>query len=172
MRNVPLIIALLGLGLLLPPESAAATAEQELFARWLTDALHRPVEPEQVLSWPAAQPPERCRIAQLRPSATGVTAISLRCGESTLPRLLLAELRGNEPSTSGAAQAPLRTPPMVRCGSTLHAELHTDRMHAQVAVVALQSGNEGEEIRVRVKRSNRILRARVLGAREVAILES
>ena len=43
-------------------------------------------------------------------------------------------------------------------------------LHAQLPVVALDSGASGAEIRVRIVNTNRVLRARILSAQDVAII--
>jgi flagella basal body P-ring formation protein FlgA len=63
----------------------------------------------------------------------------------------------------------LKAPPIVRVGAALRADWRTDLLHAQLPVVALDSGAAGAEIRVRIANTNRILRARILDAKAVAI---
>jgi flagella basal body P-ring formation protein FlgA len=58
----------------------------------------------------------------------------------------------------------------VRAGATLEADWRTPALHAELPVVALDSGAAGAEIRVRIANTSRILRARILTARSVAIL--
>ena len=61
-------------------------------------------------------------------------------------------------------------PAIVRAGAALHADWSTAFIHAQLPVVALDSGAAGAEIRVRIPQSNRIVRARILSAHAVAIV--
>ena len=61
-------------------------------------------------------------------------------------------------------------PKIVRAGAALRADWRTEFIHAQLPVVALDSGAVGAEIRVRIPQTNRIVRARILSANAVAII--
>ena len=50
------------------------------------------------------------------------------------------------------------------------ADWRTAFLHAELPVVALDSGAAGAEIRVRIPSTNRIMRARILSAHTVAIV--
>jgi flagella basal body P-ring formation protein FlgA len=63
-------------------------------------------------------------------------------------------------------------PPTVRVGAALQADWVTPSLHAQLPVVAIESGGAGDEIRVRVKDTNRIMHARILSAHTVSILSA
>ncbi len=63
-------------------------------------------------------------------------------------------------------------PPLVRAGTPLHADWRTSTLHAELPVIALDSGAGGAEIRVRVSHTSRIFRARVLSAHSVAIVSA
>jgi len=62
------------------------------------------------------------------------------------------------------------SPKIVRAGAALRADWRTEFIHAQLSVVALDSGAVGAEIRVRIPQTNRIVRARILSASAVAII--
>jgi hypothetical protein len=151
--------------------SAAATV-QERAAVWLAEQLHGSVLPSQLLRWPALATPESCAIVRVQTASTGLTAITLRCSELTLPQLALVDLRAAAASLGrSAAAAPLRQKAhLVHAGSRLRAELRTAAMHVELPVVALEPGESGEEIRVRVSGCTRVLHARIVGAHEVAIV--
>jgi hypothetical protein len=63
-----------------------------------------------------------------------------------------------------------RIPPLVRAGATLQADWRTPSLHAEMPVVALDSGASGSLIRVRVGGSNRIMRGRIVTAHTVSII--
>ncbi len=86
-------------------------------------------------------------------------------GECGMQRAALA-------SSSAPAAAPRAAPSsnIVRAGAALTADWRTAFIHAQLPVVALESGAAGAEIRVRVPQTNRIVRARILSADAVAIV--
>lgn len=65
---------------------------------------------------------------------------------------------------------PAASPNIVRAGAALTADWRTAFIHAQLPVVALQAGAAGAEIRVRIRQTNRIVRARILSADTVAIV--
>jgi hypothetical protein len=157
--------------LALAAHSAAGTA-QERAALWLTEQLHDSVLPSQLLRWPALATPESCAIVRVQAASTGLTALTLRCSELTLPQLALVALRSAaaSPDRSAATAPRQQKAHLVHAGSRLRAELRTAAMHAELPVVALEAGESGEEIRVRVFGSARVLHARILGAHEVAIV--
>jgi hypothetical protein len=72
--------------------------------------------------------------------------------------------------TNPATTIAVKFPPIVRAGAALRADWRTASLHAQLPVVALDSGASGAEIRVRIVNTNRVLRARILSAQDVAIL--
>ena len=176
-----LLCLLLGHTSLLPGAVAAgarAAQSQEAAARWLSAQLRRPVEASQLLLAPDAAQLEGCTITRVRPAPTGATALSLRCPGHLLPQLVLLKIpfdsamNSNAPALRAAAPwgAARKVPPLVRAGSTLAADWKTSALHAELPVIALDSGAAGAEIRVRVTQSSRILRARILTAHSVAIL--
>lgn len=158
-------------------------------ALWLTRQLHRPVESAQVLAFPHPASLEGCSIKRLRPAPTGATALSLRCPGRPLPQLLLLDLSGvstaNAACKAGKQSVPANCanirnttrkqaalPPLVRPGASLHADWRTPSLHAELPVVALDSGAIGSEIRVRVVNSDRVFRAHILTAKSVTIVEA
>jgi hypothetical protein len=163
--------------------SAAAAQTQADFkqaqALWLSEQLHRTVEAAQILASSESTTLEGCTITRIRPAATGATALSLRCPASRLPHLLLLAGRmpqGGMPPTLASSAAP-RVPTtfaaslnIVHAGAALRGDWSTDFIHAQLPVVALDSGVAGAEIRVRIPQTNRIVRARILGPDSVAIV--
>jgi flagella basal body P-ring formation protein FlgA len=68
-----------------------------------------------------------------------------------------------------AAAAP-KAAPIVRAGAALHADWRNSTLHAQLPVIALEAGAAGDEIRVRIAHTNRILHARILSAHNVSII--
>jgi hypothetical protein len=144
----------------------AAMESKQAAAQWLSQQLHSPIEAAQILVSPAASTLEGCTILHSRIAPTGATALSLRCPEHALPQLLLLNIAvpvAVSPRLCAAAA-------IVRAGAALQADWRTDSMHAQLGVVALDSGAAGAEIRVRIPHSNRIMRARILSAHTVAIV--
>jgi flagella basal body P-ring formation protein FlgA len=73
-------------------------------------------------------------------------------------------------SGPGASIEPAASPNIVHAGAALRADWRTDFIHAQLPVIALDSGAAGAEIRVRIPQTNRIVRARILGPHTVAII--
>jgi Chaperone for flagella basal body P-ring formation len=177
-------------GLALAASGAALPAQQEAHraeALWLSRQLHQPVEAAQLLVSPRLATLEGCAIADIRPAPTGATALSLRCPGHVLPQLMLVNLAfdavadalpgggsGGSAHPSAALRShALRAPralPLIRAGATVEADWRTPVMHAQLPVVAMDSGAAGARIRVRIANTNHILRARILTARSVAIV--
>jgi hypothetical protein len=143
----------------------AATESKQAVALWLSQQLHSQIEASQVLVSPGAAALEGCVITRARPAQTGATSLSLRCPERILPQLVLLNI-----SVDAAPHIPAAPPPIVRAGATLHADWRTESMHAEIPVIAIDSGALGAEIRVRIARSDRIIRARILGAHIVSIV--
>ncbi len=145
-----------------PCLAADAPDAMRAAASWLSQQLHRTIEPAQILVFPETFALDGCTIIRQQVTPMGATSLSLRCPAHILPQLVLLKL-------PIAPSAPL-PPPVVQAGSTLQADWRTDSMRASIQVVALDSGAAGAEIRVRVARTNRILRARILSAHNVAII--
>ncbi|PSH03179.1 MAG: hypothetical protein CXZ00_13500 [Acidobacteria bacterium] len=153
-------------------EASVVAESRQAAALWLSRQLHRPVEASQVLVSPRAATLEGCTITNIRPAPTGATALSLRCPDHALPQLVLLGFPVSNAAshTSISSRLSHKAPPIVRAGATLRADWRTDSMHAQLDVVAMDSGAAGAEIRVRIAHSNRIMRARVLSAHTVGIV--
>lgn len=153
--------------------SAAIEPRHEL-AAWLSQQLHQPVDASQVLSAPDDMSLDGCSIKHLRVTATGDTVLVLHCPTHPLPQLVLLRLSRNNSRDTVASSAalPHHLSPLVRAGTTLHADWRTSALHAALPVVALDSGADGAEIRVRVFHSSRILRARILDAHNVVIVSA
>jgi len=178
-----------------PPQAEAPTQvdSRPAQAQWLSQQLHRPVEAAQILVSPESTTLEDCTITRARLASTGATALSLRCPASRLPHLVLLNI-----ANAGASHQPrldvglcsyphqpvvaeCRVQPIahrttaaslniVRAGTALRADWRTDFIHAQLPVIALDSGAAGAEIRVRIPQTNRIVRARILDPHTVAIV--
>jgi hypothetical protein len=164
--------ALLCIAALVCPVALAAESHQAA-ALWLSLQLHRPVTASQVLVSPSPEVLAGCAILRTRSTSVGAIALSLRCQAQSLPQLVLLALPVEFASPHAAALPPAgapAVPPIVRAGAELRADLRTANLHAELPVVALASGAVGAEIRVRISRSNRILRARILGAHSVSIV--
>lgn len=168
------------LALLLSAIPGSAATEPQAAALWLSHQLHRQIEASQILVSPEASALEGCTIIHARRASTGATALSLRCPTLALPQLVLlhlpvddaapgADWKSHDTSHGSARGSMLKAPPIVRVGAALRADWRTDSLHAQLPVVALDSGAAGAEIRVRIANTNHILRARVLDANVVAI---
>ena len=163
---------------------ASADESRQAAAIWLTGQLHVPVEPAQILSIPGSGSLQGCSILRARSAPTGATSLSLRCPTHVLPQLVLLKILfdavpGNisasapSPHASAAPKTVVpKAPPLVRAGATLEADWRTPALHAELPVVALDSGSAGAEIRVRIAHGVRILRARVLTAYSVTIVEA
>ena len=168
--------------------AAERAVDREPAARWLSQQLHHPVEASQVLTAPDLGSLEGCVVTRLRPAPTRATALSLRCPAQPLPQLVLlkieldaasAGLPAPAGSTAGIPAGPrlaairqktVKAPPLVRAGAELEADWRTPSLHAQLPVVALGPGAEGDEIRVRVAQSNRVFRARIVDAHSVSVV--
>jgi hypothetical protein len=186
------ISALLCAFSLLAPCAVAANAPdpREAQALWLSKHLHRPVEASQVLASPEGAL-EGCTIARAHAVPTGATSLSLRCPDYALPQLVLLNLPDtdgvifgvplvatgaasdksqNESRSISSKIKTEKASPLVRAGAKLQADWRTPFLHAEMPVVALDSGVAGAEIRVRVADSSRIMRARILTAHTVSIV--
>jgi len=152
-------------------------------ASWLSRQLHVSVEAAQILVSPDSTTLEGCTITRLRPTSTGATALSLRCPASRLPHLVLLNLSSGDPHPPAVGECMVHLPStfpktsftlaaanIVRAGAALTADWRTAFIHAQLPVVALDSGPAGAEIRVRIPQTNRIVRARILSPSAVAIV--
>lgn len=188
------LLCLLGLRAAAAAADTSAAGPRRDAAVWLSQQLHRPVEPAQILLVPRTGSLEGCTITRMRPAPTGATALSLRCPAHVLPQLVLlkipldadANLASNPngllsgvrpgvvPNTMPGAlrHAAPNTPPLVRAGAALEADWRTPVLHAELPVVALDSGAAGAEIRVRIAQGIRVLRARILTAHTVTIVEA
>jgi hypothetical protein len=181
-----------------PAEQSAFVAAS---AAWLTHQFNRPISPAQILAAPEASL-EGCIITRLRPAITGATALSLRCPGQSLSQLLLLDLSPDAAKTSTAScrsasglqppsfgdcgataqrdahhpsvsrKSAATLPPIIRAGASLQADWRTPSLHAELPVVALDSGPIGAEIRVRVAHSDRVFRAHILTANSVTIIEA
>jgi hypothetical protein len=176
-------------------ESSPAEPKQAA-ALWLTAQLHRPVEPAQILIVPQSGTLDGCSILRARPASIGATSLSLRCPDHLLPQLVLLKIPFDTVSVNVPAAAPAagsnalpasspsthpsatpkpaapKPPPLVRAGAALEADWRTPALHAEFPVVALDFGAAGSEIRVRIAHGVRVLRARILTAHSVAIVEA
>jgi hypothetical protein len=182
MRPSSAIFSTLFLLLSLGTAAAASFAPepQQAAALWLSRQLHRPVEASQILVSPPDTALEGCTITRTRHASIGATALSLRCPALALPHLVLLHLPADATSSTGPiSKIPprnpphglaVKVPPIVRAGAALRADWRTASLHAQLPVVALDSGASGAEIRVRIVNTNRVLRARILSAQDVAII--
>lgn len=163
---------------------AGADESRQAAALWLTGQLRVPVEPAQILTIPGSGSLQGCSILRARPEPTGATSLSLRCPTHVLPQLVLlkipfdavpANISASAPSPHASAApktvAP-KVPPLVRAGAALEADWRTPALHAELPVVALDSGAAGAEIRVRIAHGVRVLRARILTAHSVTIVEA
>ena len=157
---------------------AAAAESRQAVAMWLSQQLHRQIEASQILLSPEGGALEGCTITRSRPVPIGATALSLRCSAHALPQLLLVHVSLHAASADRAARRvsalppkpPANIPPIVRAGAALQADWRTASLHAELPVVALDSGAVGTEIRVRIASTNRIMHARILTARTVTIV--
>ncbi len=166
--------------LLLSAMPSSAATEPQTAALWLSHQLHRQIEASQILVFPQASALEECTITRARRASTGATALSLRCPTLALPQLVLLHLSIDDTApgaewklhdtSHGVRGSLLKAPPIVRVGAALRADWRTDSLHAQLPVVALDSGAAGAEIRVRIANTNHILRARILDAKAVAVI--
>jgi hypothetical protein len=193
MRPHPSSALFCTLFLLLSLGTAAAASfapePQQAAALWLSRQLHRPVETSQILVSPPDTALEGCTITRTRHASIGATALSLRCPTLALPHLVLLHLSTDAATSTGRISAnpphissqdspshdsphepAMRVSPIVRAGAALRADWRTASLHAQLPVVALDSGASGAEIRVRIVNTNRVLRARILSAQDVAII--
>jgi hypothetical protein len=163
---------------LLGPSAVASAAldVRAAQARWLSGRLHRTVEASEVLVSPEADALEGCTIIHARAVPLGATALSLRCPAHALPQLVLlklsldADFGALTTAPAQPLQASPKVRPIVRAGAALQADWRTGSLHAELPVVALDSGASGAEIRVRVAGSNRVMRARILTAHSVTIV--
>ena len=168
--RIRLFFSTLFCALALLGQSAAAEALdiRAVQARWISGRLHRTVKASEVLVSPEDNTLEGCTITKVRPVPLGATALSLRCPAHALPQLVLLKLSVDADSgalTTASAQSPKaspKVPTIVRAGAALHADWRTASLHAELPVVALDSGASGTEIRVRVAGSNHVMRARSL----------
>jgi len=153
-------------------QAQAQDTSQQAQAAWLSRQLHQPLQASQILLAPQAAGLDGCTIARTRRAPTGATAISLRCPAPSLPSLVLLDLplAVGESETQHKAITSRATSNIVRAGAALRADWHTTFVHAQLPVVALDSGAAGAEIRVRIPQTNRIVRARILSAKAVSII--
>jgi len=157
--------------------SAESTpASRQAVALWLSRQIHHPVAASQLLVAPTITGFDGCSVMPARSALIGTTALTLHCPSQAFPQLALLSFSVAAPDrtaaspASAAHNAMLRIPPIVRAGSALNADWRTNYIHARLPVVALDSGAAGTEIRVRITHSNRILRARILGAHTVSIV--
>ena len=150
-------------------------------AHWLSQQLHTEIAASQIISAPAAAELEGCAVANTKPTQTGAIAVAVRCDAPRLPRLILLGQGAVQSTESSRPQpkphASARTTtnqaqPMVRQGSLLEARWISASLRLHVPVVAIEAGNTGEEIRVRVRNANRILHARIVDAHTVTILST
>jgi hypothetical protein len=160
--------------------ASVADQSRQAVASWLSQQLHRRVDASQILAAPSGLILQGCSVTRARAASTGAASLSLRCPAPLLPQLVLLNLpldaTANALPTSresaSASPATHKPPPLVRSGAALQADWRTANTHAQLPVVALDSGAAGAEIRVRIANTSRILRARILGAHTVAITAS
>jgi hypothetical protein len=176
LTSATLICTLSMLGSAAASSAESTSASRQAVALWLSRQIHQPVAASQLLVAPTITELDGCSVMPARSSLVGTTALALHCPGEALPQLALLSFpvalpdQPSTPPASAAHHALLRVPPIVRAGAALNADWRTAYIHAQLPVVALDSGAAGEEIRVRLTHSNRILRARILGAHTVSIV--
>ncbi|HVJ05300.1 MAG TPA: flagella basal body P-ring formation protein FlgA [Candidatus Saccharimonadales bacterium] len=159
----------------------AVEDSKQAVAQWLSQQLNHPITASQVLTSPNATALEGCSVTRTRPTHYGRTSLSMRCPAHALPQLVLLDADVSLASSRVAARARVASPegariarptvlPIVRTGSALRADWRTDNMHALLDVIAMDSGDTGAEIRVRISHTNRVMRARILNAHAVSII--
>ena len=177
--DAPLHLSLLG-------SSAAASESIQLRqaqALWLSGQLHHSVEPRRSSSPPRPTALEGCTIIRTHAAPLGATALSLRCPgpcfaatgaaqtsyrrmPAARPRIAYCSILAD---VTPEAPSPKIPPDRAGRGRTAGRLAHRS-LHAELPVVALDSGVAGAEIRVRIASSNRVLRARILTAHAVTIV--
>jgi Chaperone for flagella basal body P-ring formation len=174
MRNRIMRILLFPAMLLAALAHADSTDPHALAARWLSQQLQRNIVATQVLSVPRISSFDGCSVDRVRTAITGSTEVEVRCAELLFPQVLLVEFDGLQ-TVEKHSLPPVqpRKFPLVRAGSRLQADWRAPAMHATIPVIALDSGERGAEIRVRLEGSARVLlHARVLNAHTVEIISA
>lgn len=163
----PIITLLLSLLALAAGAARAAATPQATAAAWLSQQLGHPLAAQQVVSTPALESYDGCRIQRQRTTAMGGTSMEVRCPGAALPQLVLLSVRLAPPPA-----APLARPvhPLVRAGAHMQAHWATPSMRVLLPAVALDAGSPGAEIRIRVAGGKRILRARIISAHTAEVL--
>ena len=150
---------------------ADSSEPHALAARWLSQQLQRSIDATQVLSVPRIASFDECSIGRVRTAITGSTEIDVRCAALLFPQVLLIDL--DMPSEKHASRpVPPRKLPLVRAGARLQADWRAPAMHATIPVIALDPGERGAAIRVRLEGSARVLHARVLSAHNVEVISA
>lgn len=153
-------------------ESDAAVGDnRRIVAQWLSGQFNREVDASLILSSNLPANLEECRVTRVRTTNTGATALSVQCPNRVPQVVLLATSISAPSSTTKTRSNPRLERPIVRAGSSLRADWHTDNMHAELDVIAMDPGAAGAEIRVRIARTNRVLLARIVNSHSAIVVD-
>jgi hypothetical protein len=160
------------------PTPKDTTARARL-AEWLTARTGQAIAPAELLVYPTISDLSGCEVSGLRGAGTGRSELRMHCPGMALPQLVVLNctadgqdqrIRSKGNLSTVAATPRLRHATLVRIGVHLQAELRSDSMRATLPVVALEGGDAGEIIRVRVTGNSRALRAQIVDAHSVLIV--
>jgi hypothetical protein len=167
------ILLLTATAMAAPPEETTARVRM---AQWLTAQTGQAILPEELLMYPKTAELAGCQATDLHAVGLHRSELRLHCPGMALPQLVVVNLAADGHATKAKTALPVTTmakkkhTALVRSGARLEAELHTDGMRALMPVVALEDGDAGQTIRVRVSGNGRTMHAQLVDAHSALIV--
>ncbi len=170
--------------LLLCATAVAAPTPEDITARmrlsqWLTARTGHSIAPAELLVYPKISDFANCVATGLHRVGAERSELRLHCRDLALPQLVVLSSTAGSQSQQVQSSGNLKTATaaprykhstLVHSGMQMHAELRSDGMRAVMFVVALDNGDAGETIRVRVAGNSHTLHAQIVDAHSVVIV--
>lgn len=172
-RNLLGILMLTATAMAAPPEETMARARM---AQWLTAQTGQAILPVELLMYPKTGDLTGCQATGLRGVGAHRSELRLHCPGMALPQLVVINRTTDEHAPQPRAATPVtatarkKHTALVRSGARLEAELRTDGMRALMPVVAMEDGDAGQTIRVKVPGNGRTMHAQLVNAHSALIV--
>ncbi len=167
------ILLLTATALAAPPEDRSGRAR---LAAWLTVQTGQEILPEELLMYPKTTELAGCQATDLHAVGLHRSELRLHCPGMALPQLVVVNRAADEHAlrpkvaTHVTTTAKIRHTALVRSGARLRAELRMDGMRALMPVVAMEDGDAGQTIRVKVTGTGRTMHAQLVDAQSALIV--
>jgi hypothetical protein len=167
------ILLLTTMAMAVPPEETTARVRM---AQWLTAQTGQTILPEELLMYPKTADLTGCQAAGLHGVGVHRSELRMHCPGMALPQLVVINRTTGEhasqtkTATLGPTIIRAKHTALVRSGAHLEAELRTDGMRALMPVVAMEDGDAGQTIRVKVPGNGRTMHANLVDAHSALIV--